>query len=522
MSPARTYLAESGGVPSYRLVAEHLKDIAFRYRLVPSPGIEYISPAAVTLTGQPPARLYENAALLFSVVHPEDRAALEQSWQSPPERPLVVRLRRPDASPAWLEQRAVGIHDQDGRLVAVEGILRDITEQMTAAEERQELEQQLRQAERLDSLGQLAGGIAHDFNNLLGVILGNAGLVIDELGQDDPIRHDVEGIVQAAEQAARLTRQLLIFSQLQPAQPETIDLNAVVSDTEHLLRRTIGEDIEFVVETEPGLGFVTIDRGRLEQIILNLVVNSRTAMPAGGRLTVTTATAAKSDQPGVDGELSSGRFALLTVTDTGCGMEPRVAERAFEPFFSTRSTGRGSGLGLATVYGAVKEASGTIRLSTQPGIGTRISIFLPVAGRPERPEPAASADAPAGQSEHVLVVEDDDRIREVARRMLDRAGFLVTTAAQRDDALRLVYGADNAFDLLLSDVIMPGMSASDFIDLVRTARPNLPIVLMSGYAEGVNRDGWRLPTDIPLVPKPFDSLTLLRAIRTSLDRSAAP
>jgi PAS domain S-box-containing protein len=517
----RALAAPQSSEERYRLVAEHLLDIAFRYRLVPSPGLEYISPAASTLTGHPAARLCEDAGLFFSVVHPEDRAALEDSWRAPPEQPLVVRLRRPDSDPAWLEQRAVGIRDQDGRLIAVEGILRDITEQVTAAEERQELERQLRQADRLDSLGQLAGGIAHDFNNLLGVILGNAGLAMDELGRDDPIRRDVEGIVQAAEQAARLTRQLLIFSQLQPAQPETIDLNAVVSGTEHLLRRTIGEDIEFVAETEPGLGFVTIDRGRLEQIILNLVVNSRTAMPDGGRLTVTTATAVESDQPWLDDDLPPDRFVRLTIADTGCGMEPRVAERAFEPLFSTHGTGQGSGLGLATVYGAVKEASGTIRLWTQPGVGTEISVFMPVAGRPAWPDPPAGTDEPAGHGEHVLVVEDDDRVRDVARRMLDRAGFLVTTAAQRDDALRLVHGADNYFDLVLSDVIMPGMSATDFIDLVRSARPVLPIVLMSGYAEAVNRDGWRLPAGIPLVPKPFDSITLVRAIRAALDRCAA-
>ncbi|HWG99277.1 MAG TPA: response regulator [Pilimelia sp.] len=502
----------------FRLVAEHLKDIVFRYRLLPEPAVEYISPAASALTGHTPEELRADVGLLFAIVEPEDRPAMERSWHCPPDRPLVLRVRRPDGERVWLEQRAIGIQDRHGALVAVEGILRDVTERIVAEQERQTLEHQLRQAERLDSLGQLAGGIAHDFNNLLGVISGYAGLALDSLPPGDPIRADLEGIAQAAEQAARLTRQLLIFSRLQPSQPELIDLNAVVADTERLLRRTIGEDIEFVTETEPGVGYVRIDRGRLEQIILNLVVNARTAMPDGGRLTIATATAEDSEAPWRDGDLAPGRYVRLTVSDTGCGMEPDVARRAFEPFFTTKGPGSGSGLGLATVYGAVKEAAGAVRLWSEPGTGTAVTLYLPGAGGPEQPVTPAEPDSARARGEHVLVVEDDDAVRDIACRILTQAGYAVTSVARRDAALRLLGDPERRLDLVLSDVVMPGMSAAEFIDTAGSLRPALPIVLMSGYPDGAVRDGRQLPAQIPLVPKPFDASTLLRAVRAALRR----
>ncbi|HYN97120.1 MAG TPA: response regulator [Pilimelia sp.] len=502
----------------FRLVAEHLQDIVFRHRLEPQPALEYISPVASDLTGHEPDRLCADVRLLFAAVEEEDRSLMEQSWRAPPEEPLILRFRRPDGSPAWLEQRTVGIRDSAGRLVAVEGMLRDVTGQVTASAERQELERRLRQAERLDSLGQLAGGIAHDFNNLLGVISGHAGLALETLEPGHLAAADLHGISQAADQAARLTRQLLIFSQLQPSQPETIDLNAVVADTERLLRRTIGEDLEFVTETEPDLDYVTIDQGRLEQIILNLVMNARTAMPDGGRLTIATATATAADPLWRDGDVAPGRYVRLTVADTGCGMPPEVVQRAFEPFFTTKGHGRGSGLGLATVYGAVKEAAGVVRLSSAPGQGTTISVYLPSAGPPTAPVAGLGAADTAGGGEHILVVEDDDAVRAIADRMLTRAGFAVTNAARREEALKLLGDDSREFDLLLSDIVMPGMPAPAFLETVRDMRPGLPIVLMSGYAAGITRDGPRLPSDIPLVSKPFDSSTLVRVIRTALAR----
>jgi signal transduction histidine kinase len=254
-------------------------------------------------------------------------------------------------------------------VIAVEGILRDTTERVIAEQERAELERQLRQAERLDSLGQLAGGIAHDFNNLLAVISGYADMLSEELAAGHPGRADLDGIKQAAARGSALTRQLLIFSRLEPSQPEVLDLNTVVTDTQRLLSRTLGEDIDVTTDLDPHLPLVTMDRSKLEQVLMNAVMNARAAMPSGGHLTIATSA-------GTDTEAGTPT-ACLTVTDTGCGMPPEVVARAFEPFFTTKGRGQGTGLGLATAYGAVTEAGGTIGLDSRVGHGTTLQVCLP-------------------------------------------------------------------------------------------------------------------------------------------------
>src|SRR5580704_1308539 len=398
---------------------------------------------------------------------------------------------------------------------AVQRELRSAKGRREEAKERGALERQLHQTDRLDSLGQLAGGIAHDFNNLLGVINGYAEFVLAELPAGHPCRRDVASIEQAALQAAALTRQLLIFSKLQPAEPETLDLNAVVTDTEHLLRRTIGEDIDIVMRLEPDLGGVTIDRNRLEQISLDLVVNARAAMPDGGRLTIQTTTSSEHDQSWTGPRVAPGRFVRIRCTDTGCGMPPEVALRAFEPFFTTKGMGKGSGLGLATVYGAVTEAGGTVTLWSEPGVGTRVTIYLPWA--PIEATPAAAVrDVHRGRGERILVVEDNDGLREIATRILTRAGYKVTAAAARDEALRVSEDKDIGLDLVLTDVIMPGISVRDFIGAVHAARPGLPVVLMSGYATDRARAGDSLPDSFPMLTTPFQADTLLRQVSTTL------
>jgi PAS domain S-box-containing protein len=508
----------------FRLVAEHLHDVVFRYRIGTNPGLEYVSSAAASMTGHPPEELYDTPGLIFALAEPEDRTRMMESWSSPPSSPLVMHWHDADGLTKWIEQRAVAVLDDQGRSVAVEGILRDITDQTVASLERESLERQLHQVERLDSLGQLAGGIAHDFNNLLGVISGSAEFVLEALGPTHASRADVQSIVDAARMAASLTRQLLIFSRLQPAQPEIIDVGAVVADTERLLRRTIGADIEFVVQTEADLDRVTIDRSRLEQIILNFVVNARAAMPDGGRLTISTASADDRDTSWREPGLPSGRFVRLTVADTGSGMSPEVMKRAFQPFFTTKDPGKGTGLGLATVYGAVHEASGTITIDSAPGAGTRISIYLPSA--PATPDEADHPAGPAGTTgrrgndEHILVVDDNDAIRAIAERILTRAGYHVTAASTRDDAVRL--GGDEALklDMVLADVVMPGMTAHEMIDAIRKHRPGISVALMSGYADPA-RGGRLISDDIPMIAKPFEAATLLREVRTVLDHTPA-
>jgi PAS domain S-box-containing protein len=516
----RTQSALRTSEERFRLVAEHLHDVVFRYRIGPNPGLEYISSAVVSMTGHPPEDLYDAPELIFAMAEPEDRVRMVESWRTPPTHPLVMRWRDADGFTKWIEQRAVAVLDDQGQGVAVEGILRDITAQTLASLERESLERQLHQVERLDSLGHLAGGIAHDFNNLLGVISGSAEFVLDALDPADPSRADVHSIADAARMAAALTRQLLIFSRLQPSQPEIIDVGEVVTDTERLLRRTIGADIEFVVQTEPDLDLVTIDRSRLEQIILNFVVNARAAMPDGGRLTISTAVADDHDIALRDPDLAPGRFVRLTVADTGCGMSPEVAQRAFQPFFSTKDPGKGTGLGLATVYGAVQEAAGTITLESEPGKGTRISIYLPSAARHEAPVStvAAVTTGPTSTGEHILVVDDNDMLRAISKRILVRAGYQVTEASTRDDAVRFGGDADLELDMVLADVVMPGITAHEMIDAIRVHRPGISIAFMAGYADPT-RGGRLLTDDIPIIAKPFTAATLLHEVRMAIDHA---
>jgi hypothetical protein len=500
----------------FRLLAEHVQDIVFRYRLLPEPGLEYISPAVAGLTGYQPEELYANPAMVFSAIEPEDRSAVEASWHSPAPPPLTVRWQRPGGGITWTEQRAVGVCDDSGRVIATEGILRDVTSQVLADAERDRLDRELRQADRLDSLGRLAGGIAHDFNNLLAVIIAYAGEVTQSLAADHPGRPDMENISQAAERAATLTRQLLIFSRLEPSQPETLNLNSIVTGIKQLLERTIGEDIEFLALTQQGLHPVTIDRSKIEQVIMNLVMNSRAAMPDGGRLRIDTANLDHDGDvpPGTGGER---KLVSLTVTDTGSGMPPEVAQRAFEPFFTTKGPGQGTGLGLSTVYGVVKEAGGEVRLQSDPGKGTAITILLPAAaGDVTRTAAVRPAALPGGAGQTILVVEDDDAVRDVVTRMLTRAGYDVIAAATAKDALEIAANPAVHLDALLTDVVMPDMSGVQLTERLRQSRHRLPVLLMSGYTAGSLPSAPDAATGLPLIRKPFDAATLLQHLHSIL------
>ena len=507
---------------SFRLFAEHAQDIIFRYRVHPEPKVEYLSPATTMILGLRPDQLCGDPERLFSRVDPADRPSLEASWRSPDPAPLAVRWRRPDDTTVWTEQRAVGLRDDEGHLVAVEGILRDVTGAITAQQERERLELQLRQAERLEAVGQLAGGVAHDFNNLLGVILGNSGLAISDLPADHPIQNELEGIERAAERGAALTRQLLIFSRSEPPQLETLDLNAVVHDTERLLHRTIGADLDFRTRLAPDLPPIQIDRSRLEQILVNLVVNSRAAMPGGGRLTIETSAA----EPGTttaSGAQKPGRRVRLRVTDTGCGMTPEVVQRAFEPFFTTKGIGIGTGLGLSTVYGAVTEAGGEIEIASAPDAGTAITVLLPAANAPPATAPLVQAhppERPHGDDKTILVVEDEPALRELIDRILARAGYRVVAASSPAHALRTVETQFLRPDALLADVVMPGMSGYQLAEQLLLDHPDLPVLFMSGYTAGALPGGTQLPTGTPLIRKPFTGPDLLDRLQEVLQTAA--
>ncbi|WP_238012401.1 response regulator [Dactylosporangium sp. AC04546] len=509
----------------FRLLAEHSIDGIFRYRLRPDRGLEYVSPAVTAIAGYRPSELYADPTLLAAIVDPQDRPALDAAFTDPrsdqfsqeptaaaqTEGPVILRGRHRDGHQLWIELRTRLVRDPSGAAVAVEGVLRDVTEPRAAELERQRLDHQLRQSERLDSLGRLAGGVAHDFNNLLAVIIAYAADVGADLGPEHPCQPDVERITRAAERAAALTRQLLIFSRLEPSRPEVLDVNQVVADTEHLLHRTIGEDITFSSELAAGLPPVAIDRSKFEQIVVNLVVNARAAMPSGGRLTITTRAAA------------TGRVELV-VSDTGVGMTPEVANRAFEPFFTTKGPADGTGLGLATAYGVVTEAGGDIRIDTAPGRGTTMTVTLPEA---DRPAAVSSFDAPGAASaadgaRHVVVVEDDADVRDIVVRILSRAGYLVTAPASSAAALEICTAPGSAVDGVITDVIMPEITGPRLAEAIHAARPELPVLFISGYTAGNLPGGHRLADDTPLLSKPFTADQLRQAVADLLSRARDP
>jgi PAS domain S-box-containing protein len=391
------------------------------------------------------------------------------------------------------------LRDAEGKLYAVCTIATDITERRRNAEERAELEARLAQAQRLESVGQLAGGVAHDFNNLLSVILTCVGFAKRELPEDHPVREDVEEIGRAADRAAALTRQLLMFSRREVVTPRVVDVAALVRELERLLNRTLSERIALRISCGPEVVPVLIDPAQLEQVLVNLVVNARDAMPNGGTVSIAAA--------GTDGGVR------ITVADDGAGMPPSVVERAFEPFFTTKEAGEGTGLGLATVHGVVTDAGGTVEIDSEVGAGTVVTIFLPAAldEAVAADEPSAAPSAAAGGAS-VLVVEDQDPVRRQACRILEDHGYAVREAGSADEAL----GAWEPVDVLITDVVMPGMGGHELAEAARERAPGLRIVYMSGHTDDVLVHDSARQRDIAFVQKPFTRDSLLRAVEDAL------
>jgi len=409
----------------------------------------------------------------------------------------------------------VGLVDDFNALIAA--ARREELERTRAEAERRELEHRLRQSERLESLGHLAGGIAHDFNNLLGVIMNYAAFVGEETEDRPAVRADVEQIQLAAERAERLTRQLLIFGRRDAIRSETIDLNAIVADIQNLLARTIGEHIELVVDAAPNVPAIRADQGQLEQVLVNLAVNARDAMPDGGTLTIETKTIELDESyahqhPGTQ----AGGHVELSVSDTGTGMSSEVVEHIFEPFFTTKPKGAGSGLGLATVYGIVTEAGGSMSVYSEVGIGTTFRIFFPAIDA-EVTTPASAAEPPRGNGETILVVEDDPAVLELTARILGHNGYQVLEAATYDDAIALAAAHD--FELLLTDSVMPEVSGKTLAERIDELKPGRTVLYMSGYSAGVIGPLELVHDDAELIQKPFSQQALLEKVHFVLHGS---
>ncbi|MEX1184850.1 MAG: PAS domain S-box protein [Gemmatimonadota bacterium] len=486
--------------------------------------VRYVSPAVERVLGAPPQAWIGKAASAW--VHPDDVARVTEVLASVLDEPGAMRtaeLRVQHTDGEWrhLEAMCRNLLLTPG----VQGVVinaRDTTERHRSERALRESEELLLRAQKMDAIGRLAGGVAHDFNNLLTAIQGHSELLLGELEEGSRISTDLLEIHDAAARATSLTRQLLAFSRRQVLQPRVIDLNTVIGEVEKMLRRVIGEHVTLVTRLHDDAGRVRADAAQIEQVLLNLIVNARDAMPNGGEVTVTTARHDVAPGEGSETELPPGPYVLLQVCDTGSGMEPEVASKAFEPFFTTKGPGQGTGLGLSTVYGIVKQSGGHVWLETRPGSGTELNILLPRLDEAAEPLPVVHVSTrPATGSETVLLVEDEKSVRDLAVRMLRKQGYEVIAATNGREALELIERDRLEIDLLLTDVMMPELNGQGLARAVRAAMPGVPIIFMSGYnEEAVLRHGV-LAGGTAFIEKPFSPAVLLDLIRGTLDDAAA-
>ena len=391
------------------------------------------------------------------------------------------------------------------------------------SEENAALQEQLQQTQKVEAIGRLAGGVAHDFNNMLSIILGYGENLLNQLHHGDPLREDVEEIVDAGKRSAMLTHQLLAFSRKQTLQPEVLDLNDVVRNLGKMLHRLIGEDIELKTHISSDLARVMADPGQIEQVIMNLAVNARDAMPTGGKLIIETANVALDEAYARHHvNVKPGKYVLLAVTDTGCGIEKDVLSQVFDPFFTTKEKGKGTGMGLSTVYGIVKQSSGNVWVYSEPGKGTTFKIYLPQTdAEPEMREGAAEKEKIKGGGEYILVVEDDAPLRRLCDRMLSGLGYRVTLAANGGEALLLMEEKGLKPDLVITDVIMPEMSGAVLVDRLRRNRPDLKVIYMSGYTDNAIVYHGVLDPGTPFIQKPFTFRDIAEKVQAVL-RGEAP
>ena len=478
--------------------------------------IEYVSPAFETIWGRPCAEVIASTRVWRDSVHEMDRERLGARAARMTEGSFEeeYRIVRPDGAVRWIRDRAFPVRKVDGEVIGIAGVAEDITE-------RRELQAQLLQAQKLESIGLLAGGVAHDFNNWLTVISANSELAIATMPPEHQAVEFITEIRHAGERAAGLTRQLLTFSRQEVTEPREMDLNAAVADTEKLLCRLIGEDIQLETHLR-AVSRVMADPGHVSQILMNLAVNARDAMSSGGRLMIDTADVVL--EPGASDSLPrsrTGRFVRLRFADTGAGMPPDVRERIFEPFFTTKGIAKGTGLGLAVVHGIVEQCGGRIHVSSEVGSGTVFVIHFPAVVRSVSATTAPDGTTHVGGRETILLVEDDDSLRLVASRSLRGAGYTVLEAADGRQALRIVARHGGGIELLLTDVVMPGMGGRALADEIRRHQPRTRVLFSSGYLDdSIVRHGVA-QAEVAFLQKPYDAHGLLARVRQVLDRPVA-
>jgi signal transduction histidine kinase/CheY-like chemotaxis protein len=451
-------------------------------------------------------------------IHPGDKELVNRSIQETLSNHKTLRIDHrvilPDGTERVVYQQAEVVFNERGQVVGMMGTMQDITE-------RRKLEDQLRQAQKMEAIGRLAGGVAHDFNNLLTIIMSSSEFLLERYTDDDDLSRDINQIRKASDRAAALTRQLLAFSRQQILQPKALNLNGVITDIEKMLRRLIGEDINLVVVLEKELGWIKADQGQIEQVIMNLVVNSRDAMPQGGELIIETANIYLDE--GYTHhyfEVTPGPYVLLTVSDTGRGMEPDIRDRIFEPFFTTKEAGQGTGLGLATVHGIVSQSGGHIWVYSEPNKGSTFKIYLPQAkqtgvdlNQQKQPEVVTLLG-----SETILLVEDDEIVRKLIRQILTGYGYAILEASYGREALAICQNYAGVIHLLLTDIIMPGgMNGRELAEQVVLLFPQIKVLYVSGYSGEVIARHNNLASNTPFISKPFSPTVLGQKVREVLD-----
>jgi two-component system, cell cycle sensor histidine kinase and response regulator CckA len=481
--------------------------------------ILYVSPAYEAIWGRTCADLHQNPSAWLEAIHADDRPRIEEAARTKQVLGTydeTYRIVRPDGAVRWIRDRAFPVRQPDGTLVRLVGTASDITDE-------RRLEDQLRQAQKMESVGRLAGGIAHDFNNLLTVINGTVELILSDAGHHEPLRGDLSAIREAGDRAATLTRQLLALSRQQILSPQVVDLRALLQDLHRILQRLIGEDIELRLSLASDLGRVKVDPSQFEQVILNLAVNARDAMPNGGTLLI------EAHDVGIDAAANlvfdaertvrSGPDVRIAVSDTGTGMDEHTRDRIFEPFFTTKPPGKGTGLGLSTVHGIVQQSGGSITVYSEVGLGTTFTILLPrVDDLSARTKAPRVADVPRG-SEAILVVEDERPVRDLTTRILSSAGYHVLEAGGGDEALLVLKRHKGMVHLALTDVVMRGMNGRELATRLRELQPSIKVLYTSGYTDhSILRHGV-LEHGRCFISKPFTAIELRRKVREMLDAS---
>ncbi|HLX97014.1 MAG TPA: ATP-binding protein, partial [Verrucomicrobiae bacterium] len=480
--------------------------------------IYYVSHAYEPIWGRSVADLYAHPEQWLEAILAADRervlAAFARLKGDESTVSVEYQMTRPDGTTRWIHDRGFQVRDAAGKVVRLTGIASDITE-------RKQLEAQLFQSQKMETVGRLAGGVAHEFNSILTAIIGQSELLIEDLPSESPLAQNAAEISKAADRAARLTRQLLAYGRKQFLHPKKLNLNEIVAGMEAMFRHLMGGDVDVRIISDAGLHSVTADAGQIEQVIINMAINARDAMPHGGKLTLETANVTfPREGVGLNPEMKPGDYVMLAITDTGTGMNAKVKAQVFEPFFSTKEVGRGTGLGLATCYGIVKQSGGHINVYSEPGRGTTFKIYLPqVPDETQAPAPLRETPGLPHGTETILMVEDDPALCAMAAELLRRLGYSVLAASNGMSALQLVeQRGKEPIDLLFTDVVMPQLNGKELSERVRALHPETGILFTSAYTENAILHQAMLSPGVAILQKPFTPSKLACKVREVLDQ----